>query len=278
MNRALPLALLLLTSCTEPRVAPDPVRIVALDGSFRVGAAVRTGWTRITFANEGRLFHMLGLRRLADGKTFQDLDLVLGNGTPDDDDTVFAEGRVDGAPGVLTPGGTTTTYADLRAGTYALVCYFPDVDNKPFYTKGMLASLQVIGDATAADPPESDGEITTDDATLRLPDLGDGDGTFRYVNTGTSPHALTFVRLHDGRTYADFVAWLDGYFRGELALDQRPVDVLGGLEATAKEAYVDLALPPGRYLAVDTATPDGQAGHEFFRDDYGGLRAEFTVG
>lgn len=178
---------------------------------------------------------------------------------------------------MLTPGAVTTTYADLRPGTYALVCYLPDVDGKPLYTRGMLASIAVLPDKTAADPPEASGDITTTDTALTLPDLGDGEGTFRYVNNGAKPHALTFMRLHDGKAYADLVTWLDAYFRGEARLDQRPVDVWGGLEAMTGTAYLKLDLPPGRYVAVDTATSDEQVGHEFFRDEYGGLRAEFTV-
>lgn len=272
-------AFALVVSCSGGDVRPDAVRITGIDYRFVIDNAVRAGLARITFANDGADFHMLAIRRLAGGKTFRDLDLALGNDDPADDETPFAPGdTVDGAPSVLTPGASTRTYASLSPGTYGLVCYFPAADGVPHYQKGMLASLVVLGrSGDAPSPPDADGEIATTAAKLTLPDLSPGKGTFRYVNRdGAASHGLTFVRLHDGKALADFVTWLDGYFQGIASFDDRPADIWGGLEAVRTSAYLTLDLPPGRYLALDTESA-GAEGREFFRDEYGGLRAEFTV-
>lgn len=272
-------AFALVLSCTESRVPPDEVRIVGTDYRFAVGDAVRAGLVGITFANDGEDFHMLAIRRLADGKTFRDLDLALGNDDASDDESVFAAGPgVDGVPSVLTPRAATRTYASLSPGTYGLVCYFPASDGVPHFKKGMLASLVVLGrSGESPSPPDVDGEIATTASRLTVPDLSSGEGTFRYVNRDpAAAHGLTFVRLHDGKALGDFVTWLDAYFQGIATFAQRPVDIWGGLEAVRGTAYVTLDLPPGRYLALDTESA-GAEGREFFRDEYGALRAEFTV-
>lgn len=269
-----------------PTATPAEVNAVKIDGidyGYSVDGTVKSGLTKITFANAGQDFHMLEITKLKDGKTAADALAALKTDDEKDDATVFVdpEGSFDGKPSILTPGASTTTYANLESGSYALVCFFPaKTDGQPHFLKGMVNALTVTSETTTAPEPQTTGEVTTDDKKLTVPDFSSGKGTFKYTNTGTTSHALLFVKLHDGKTYEQFIAWADKYFAGGAKLDERPADVWGGLEATEKTAFFELDLPPGKYVVLDTESPEGKEdteGGEFFRDAQGGLRAEFTV-
>ena len=270
------------SSVSSPAAPVPAVAVDAVDYGYSVSGTATSGITKITFTNKGQDFHMMGIARLKDGKTVQDFLDVLKTDDEKDDDTVLADPdeTVDGTPSVLTPGASTTTYATLQTGTYALVCFFPGKDDgQPHFLKGMVNALTVTASTGTPVEPVAQGEVTTDDKKLTVPDLSSGKGTYKYTNKGTTTHSLIFVKLHDGKTYDEFVAWIDKYFQGKAKLDERPGDVWGGVEATEKTAWFDLDLPPGKYLALDTESPEGsdEDGKEFFRDAQGGLRAEFTV-
>jgi hypothetical protein len=271
------------SSTTAPPVAVPAVSVDAIDYGYSVSGTATAGVTKITFTNKGQDFHMMGVARLKDGKTVQDFLAALKTDDEADDAAVQADPdeTVDGLPSVLTPGASSTTYATLQTGTYALVCFFPGKDDgQPHFLKGMVNALTVTASTGTPVEPAAQAEVTTTDTKLTVPDLTSGKGTYKYTNSGTTTHSLIFVKLHDGKTFDEMVAWLDKYFQGQAKLDDRPGDVWGGVEATAKTAWFDLDLPPGKYLALDTESPDsaGDAdGKEFFRDAQGGLRAEFTV-
>lgn len=268
---------------TTPAGETNAVSIDAVDYGYSVSGSVKAGLTKITFSNTGQDFHMMEMARLKDGKTVADMLAVLKTDDENDDDSVLADPdeQIDGRPSILTPGASTTTYATLKPGTYALVCFFPGKDDgQPHFLKGMVNGLTVAAETTTMTDPATTGEVTTDDKKLTVPDLSSGKGTYKYTNTGTTTHSLLFVKLADGKTYNDFVAWADKYFQGQAKLTDRPADVYGGLEATEKTGFFELNLPPGKYVALDTESPEGKEdteGGEFFRDAQGGLRAEFTV-
>jgi hypothetical protein len=268
---------------TTPPGETNAVAIDAVDYGYTVSGAVKSGLTKITFANKGQDFHMLEVARLKDGKTVADLLNALKTDDEKDDATVIAdpEEQIDTRPNILTPGASNTTYTMLKPGTYGLVCFFPGKDDgQPHFLKGMVNGLTVGAETTTMTDPATTGEVTTDDKKLTVPDLSSGKGTYKYTNTGTTTHALLFVKLNDGKTFTDFVAWADKYFQGGAKLADRPGDVWGGVEATEKTGFFELSLPPGKYVVLDTESPEGKEeteGGEFFRDAQGGLRAEFTV-
>ena len=283
-----------LTACAEdkkpgasssPSTTPaevNAVKVDAIDYGYTVSGTVKSGLTKITFANAGKDFHMMELTKLKDGKTAADALAALNSEDEADDTATFVDpdATLDGKPSILTPGASTTTYARLEAGTYAMICFFPTADLKSHFELGMVNALTVTPEATAMTDPQTQGEVTTDDKKLTVPDFSSGKGTYKYTNTGTGTHALLFVKLGDGKTYNDFIAWADKYFVGDAPLADRPGDAWGGLEATGKTAFFELNLPPGKYVVLDTESPAGKEdedGGEYFRDAQGGLRAEFTV-
>lgn len=278
-----------LGACSEKKKSEAPpaeVNAVTIDGvdyGYSVSGTVKAGLTKITFANKGKDFHMLELTKLQPGKTAADALDALKTEDETDDAAVFVapDESFDGKPQPVTPDASTTTYARLETGAYALLCFFPSKDDgAPHYLKGMVNALTVTAETTAMPEPRTVGEVTTSDTKLTAPDLSSGKGTYKYTNTGTTTHALLFLKLDDGKTYDDFITWVNAYFGGQAKLDDRPAESWGGVEATEKTTFFELNLPPGRYAAIDTESPEGKEdteGGEFFRDAQGGLRVEFTV-
>jgi uncharacterized cupredoxin-like copper-binding protein len=264
---------------TTPPAETNAVKVDAIDYGYTVSGTAKSGLTRITFANTGKELHMLDMSKLKEGKTAADALAALKSDAGDDDEATFVDpdDSVDGQPSLLSPGATTTVWTTLESGTYALVCYVPaEGDGKSHYEKGMVNALTVTADPTTAPEPQTQGEITTDDKKLTVGDLTSGKGVYKYTNSGDTTHALLLVKLNDGKTYADFIAWADKFFEGGAKFADRPGELWGGLEATEKTAFLELDLPPGKYLALDTETPENED-EEYFRDSQGGLRAEFTV-
>lgn len=290
LRRSLLAAALAATACTDgtpsparettPPPAPsNAVRIEGIDYGYTISGTVQAGLTRITFANTGKDIHMAVMARLRDGKRPADVLAALQTSGDADDKATFVdmEATLDTEPGIVTPGATTTAYATLETGTYALVCFYRTPEGKFHYDAGMLNGLTVTdGPATMPEPAVA-GEVVTDDKMLTVPDFSSGKGTYRYTNNGKDLHALMFVRLHDGRTYEDFVRWADSFFVGAKRLDERPGDIWGGVGETKRRTFFELDLPPGRYVALDTEKPvETGGGGEYFRGP-AGLRAEFTV-
>jgi hypothetical protein len=262
------------------------ITVGATDDAYTVtGAPAQPGFTKITFENTGTDLHMAAIARLNDGKTADDAKAALLSDDEADDEDVFLSPNtyLDGNPSLLTPGAKTATHLELAAGKYVLMCLLQGRDGEPNFAKGMIAELPVsVGDAVMTEPT-STGEIVTDDETLTLPDLSSGKGVYTYTNDGEDDHGLLFVKLHDGATYDSFIAWSDKYFAGEAKIEDRPGDLWGGILASAsgEAVWVTLDLPPGNYLALDTETTEEDNGDtkrfEYYRDENGGLRAEFSV-
>jgi len=270
------------STTSAPPAEVNAVKIDGIDYGYNVSGTVKSGLAKITFANAGKDFHMMEMSKLKDGKTAADALAALTSDAEDDDKATFVDtdATIDGKPSILTPGASTTTYAKLEKGAYALICFFPTADGKSHFQKGMVNVLTVTDEATAMADPQTQGEVVTDDKKLTVPDFSSGKGTYKYTNNGTGTHALLFVKLNDGKTYEDFITWADKYFTGQAKLEDRPGDTWGGLEATKKSAFLELDLPPGKYVVLDTESPEDKAdeeGGEYFRDAQGGLRAEFTV-
>lgn len=271
------------TSATSAPPTENAITIKGIDYGFAIDGTPQQGLTKITFENTGTDFHMAAIARLNDGKTAADALTALQSEPEADDAEVLQspDSYVDGNPSLLTPAARTTTYAELAAGKYAVICFLPaKEDGQPHFAKGMISELTVSAENTTAPPPATVADIETDDEKLTLPDLSSGEGTYGYVNSGEEDHGLLFVKLADGATYEQFIEWSDAYFAGEASLDDRPGDVWGGvlLVTGGEDTYLTLDLPPGKYLALDTeSAQDSGENEEFYRDEFGGLRAEFTV-
>jgi len=264
----------------SPTPAPveNAVAITGVDYGYTLDKpAVDSGLTKIEFINGGKDAHMLVISQITPGKTFKDAQAALVTQDEKDDEGIFVEtdDYPAGAPQILTPGARTTTYTDLKSGSYALICFFPTPDGKAHFAAGMLAEFTVNAAATTAPAPVTTAEATVVEGTITIPDLSSGKAMLKVTNAGKSAHDFTVVSTPPGKTFADILAVVDKYFQGQGKVADIAGVFHGGLTSlpAGTSGVLELDLPPGTYYVICT---EGEGdGKEHFR--VGTEKVEFKV-
>lgn len=226
-----------------------------------------SGWTRITLVNHGPSLHHAQLIRFSEGKTLADLEEYMKSGamaTPSWMEEV-------GGPNPPPPGGTAVTTEMLEPGNYAVICVVDVPDHVPHIMKGMAKPFVVTPALSSTVEPTADVTMTLADYsfTSSTP-LTAGQHVVRVENAATQPHELVIVRLADGKTPDDLMAW-GATYEGDL-----PGATMGGLAAIKPggSAYVNLDLTPGNYVLL-CFVPDKGDGKPHVMH---GMMHPFTIG
>ena len=247
-----------------PSAAKAPYRapagaftITAWDYAFDAPDTAVAGMTEITLVNKGPELHHVQLIRLDDGKKLSDLFAALGKGHGPPSWAHEA-----GGPNTPVPGGTSVASVNLEVGRYALLCFIPSPDGKPHVMKGMAREFVVVPGTGAKNvaQPEAKGSapvtitLTDYDFGLSAP-LVAGKQRIRVVNVAAQAHEVFLVKLGEGRTPADIVAWV------EKPNGPPPGMPFGGTTGigTGGENIVSVDLAPGEY-ALLCFVPDAKDG------------------
>ncbi len=140
--------------------------IEASEYAFKAPAEATAGKATISLKNNGKESHFSGLIRVPDGVPFE--AFLKGLQTPPATATAAATASpkaspaatgtataaataaapaapsgVSGGVGALSPGGQAWSTTDLKAGTYAIVCFIPDAKGVPHAALGMVSKLTV---------------------------------------------------------------------------------------------------------------------------------------
>jgi hypothetical protein len=234
-------------ACAREVPAPpsaNVVTIVATDFAFAVPETLPPGLTTLRLANAGAEPHHAVLVKLAEGKTLADFQAAaMSEKTPE-------WMSFPGSPAAIAPNDTSNATTTLDPGLYVLVCFIPSADGVPHIAKGMMRPFVVAGAvaAVAAREPETDVTVTMSDYTFAFSKpLTAGTHTLRVENAGPQLHEITFERLNDGKTIADYIAWGKGGQKGP-----PPTTPAGGVIGPDKGAYAffSIDLTPGKYLVV----------------------------
>ncbi len=221
-----------------------PVRIVATEFAYTgVPDTLQAGWHDIRVVNQGKQPHMAVFARLDSGKTVADYLAAAKGQTP----MPWAT-EVGGVNAVL-PGDSLMTAANLNPGTYALVCWVPDSAGVPHLLDGMAATFTVANTGVAAIPEPT----TTDTVQLTSykiafstpPTTGSHVYRVEDADTAAIDHDFVVVRIADGKTQKDVMAWL-----GKLS-GPPPFTVSGATTGMARGLHADVHVDftPGDYLA-----------------------------
>ena len=242
--------------------------VKASEYKFDVSGSAAAGFTKVTFENDGKEPHILVAVKLQPGKTVADaLPLLEQQVEPDpaalaavfdgDPNTAFY-----GTPGLLAPGGSQTTIADLPAGNYAFVCFLNSPDGQPHFSLGMAKDFTVADSGGTSNPPQTDGTITITADKITAPD-GVKSGTYEVKNTGSDTSNFNMVGPTD-KQLSDFDAAVNGYFAsigtGETQPFSIPAPLVGGFSDSipvGKSGYVVLDLDKGRYLLAGNSDDNG---------------------
>jgi hypothetical protein len=227
--------------------APPEVHFTARDFAFEGPETLPSGWTTIVLHNDGPALHHLMLFRLTEGKTLGDFESAVAALKPGD---VALPMWAVPAGGVNPPdpGAETRAIMDLKPGSYAVACAVDVPDHVPHIMKGMISGLTVTPSSGTA-VPEPTADITVDMVDFAFAPssaLTAGRHVLKVVNSGSQPHELEVVKLGEGKTMDDLMAWGET-FEGEL-----PGSSLGGAApmAPGQVEYIPLDLGPGDYVIL----------------------------
>ena len=247
MRASLPsVALLALaTACAKPAATPagpTVVTITATDFAFSMPDTIAAGLVELRLTNHGAEPHHAVVFRLSEEKPMDTVMAALAAAGPPPPWLRLAVG-----PNVAVPHDSTNATAVFEPGHYLVACFISGADGQMHVVKGMVKPFVVTGTV-----PEGIVEPATD-VTIVLKDYGftvtpaltAGTHTIRVENAGPQWHEVTVEQLPEGKTIADWQAWVAGGFQGP-----PPTRPLGGVIGpdTTGHASFTITLTPGHYL------------------------------
>ncbi|CAN5698973.1 hypothetical protein BH10CHL1_BH10CHL1_49000 [soil metagenome] len=234
------------TSCVmATRGAITAITIKGSDFHFEAPAKVQAGMVSITFENKGQEAHHMQLVQLKEGVTIDQLLAVLPKG----DAAMLALLKdIDGGVGPIEPGGSGRVTVKLAPGNYVLLCFMPSHDGVPHLAKGMVAPLTVVGEMPKQQAePVADGTVKLVNFSFVLPErIKAGAQTWMLSNEGTQPHEFALIKLAEGKTIDDLMAF------NQNPHGAPPFQNVGGFQGIepGKRGWLHLDLTPGVYVAI----------------------------
>jgi hypothetical protein len=221
------------TSTTLAATGADAVDITMAEYSYTVGGDLKPGGT-IRLSNTGKELHMLGLGKLKEGKTLNDVVTALQSAGPPEEETTttvagasaattttaagaaagqeeedpFADLLDDiGAPaGIMGPGQKADiTVPDFGAGDYALICFIPvEGGGPPHFAQGMVGQLTVVGDKAAEPTADATFNVETGKPVTGPATLTAGRHIIKFsAAAGSEQLEPGLAKLNPGATVAD---------------------------------------------------------------------------
>lgn len=264
----------------------DAVDITMTDYAYAVSGNLKSGGT-IRLANTGNEFHMIGLLKLKDGKTIEDVTALLeaeggdeggpttttadGSGAAttttaategegEEEEDPFAEiGEDVGAPGsFMGPGQEAEiTVPGFGEGTYAMICFLPtEGGGPPHFAQGMIGELTVVGDEAAEPTADTTFKLEPGKPISGPSTLTAGRHVLKFEGVGDAGELEPgLAKLNTGATVADINRAFEA-FETETdfvlpvnAASQIPGQLIVGIFdlLSADSVYVAVDLTPGTY-------------------------------
>jgi hypothetical protein len=252
----------------------NSVTVTASEYKFKVSGSPKSGWTQVTFANDGDQFHMLLAIPLKAGTTLAQVKkAALSKNGEAAVGKLTGKGSTAGIPFLSSPGESSTTISKLDAGHYALVCFFSAPDGKPHLLHGMIGELTVGKGTSSLAPPTSDVvDVSTSDSAITLPNGTLPATGWAKVTTTVTSDPRDFTLAHyasDSTTFDEANSYVDqSISSGKVPAGEPPVRIVGnvGSFTAGPVSYLKLDLQPGRYAAVSDTDSDQDGSKQLHQD------------
>ena len=148
------------------------------------------------------------------------------------------------------------TGTGVEPGEYALVCYIPDEQGRPYSSLGMVGGFTVEGDEVT-EVPEADVSFTaTGDRTQGPKTVEAGETTIAVRNPSGSARKIVFLKLQPGKTLDDVEAFFDKLDEeGPADLSGSPLEFMTFVFDAEQARYLTVDLTPGQW-AIAVQDPD----------------------
>ena len=240
--------------------AATPLEVTATDSGIEAPESVEAGFYTLGLDDRSGLDLDLGIGRIEEGATLEEVlaavDAVnaafMGQGDPG-----AAMARVDELTSLVGGQGTPEDAVfELTPGEYFLLSVGVTEEGQSHTELGLYTTLTVTEAAAEASAPQADLTVDMLDFAFSIPDeVPAGEQTWEVVNVGEQVHHMELLRVREGRTMEDVMAFLQTE-EGEPPAD--PVGYVTILD-TDERNFVTLDLEPGTYVAL-CFMPDYETG------------------
>lgn len=241
---------------------PTGVTLTAQDYAFSFPDTVAAGWTSVRLVNHGTQPHMAQLIRLDPGRTAEEYLAAYGEAFRTRSPRPDWAHRL-GGPTVTAPHDSSSATVYLEPGNYVWDCLYNLPDGVPHAVGHNMSKpfvVRTVSGGVESAMPAADVVMQLADYSFTLtPPLTPGRHSIRIENAGPEPHEVGLIRLADGKSMQDFLAWLAN--PGATPPDSVG-KVVGGTTSFAPggQVFVELDLADGEYLLVCFVTaPDGRS-------------------
>ena len=250
-------ALMFLSACQTQATPIPEITIRATEYAFEAPDQIEAGLVSLRLENVGHEDHHMQLVRLNDGVTLEQLEAALQQGP----EAALPLVTVAGGVGRATPNHHEQVVLNLAEGQYVMLCFFVGEDGVPHLAKGMLRPIQVVARTaqTTAQEPQAEVSVILKDFIFEIPsNIKAGRHTWKVTNQGPQPHEMFLIKLADGQTMGDVMAFMASSTNEDAA---PPFEEVGGTAAlgVGQTGWVDLDLPAGDYVAL-CFVPDAATG------------------
>lgn len=197
---------------SDPGLATEVAFTIDEDG-VTGPSSTPAGWTRIVLNNQGQKDHHLGLIRLTEGKTADDLAALM---KADPDGSLPPWAMPSGGPADVSPSLTGTVTMDLAPGSYALATYVLDGRQVARPGADTLRPFSVTATGAEGRPPTHDIALSMFDHGYNISNTRDrfglssgkaidsGPRIIKITNDGSHAHEARIVELPPNKQAKDF--------------------------------------------------------------------------
>ena len=240
----------------------NTLQIVESEYAFNITGEAVAGSLAIDVENAGAELHEIGMAKLLDGKTMDDVRAALDAATEETENVLEGvaeeDTAIDELAGGQAPGTSyTITGPDAEAGEYAVLCFIPNAEGVPHFKLGMVGSF-TVAEGSDDESPEPGVTYTATNEELDGPtEVEAGETAIAVVNDTDIPREILLLKLAEGKTVEDAGAFFESADQGPPDFANSPFEFFTFVFDAEADRTLTVDLTPGQW-AIETPDPENQ--------------------
>ena len=240
----------------------NTLEIIESEYAFNITGEPVAGSLAIDVENAGTELHEIGMAKLLDGKTMDDVRAALEAATPETENVLEGvteeDAAIDELGGGQAPGTSySITGPEVEAGEYALLCFIPNSEGVPHFKLGMVASFTVAEGSDDSLPDPAVTYTATDEKTDGPTEVEAGETAIEVVNDTSTNREILLLKLAEGKTVEDAGAFFESAEQGPPDFSNSPFEFFSFMFDAEADRTLTVNLTPGQW-AIETPDPENQ--------------------